>query len=186
MSWLRGGSGFPGGGIRPSSQGWVLKAVLQSPPRRTGRGEPQQRRHRSPSQRLFSGGGCAWGMESPDRRLWRNCWEDGLEPDCMGPRGMLVSLAFFSMSSEPRGKFCVSWFCQGREELWVGGLWSPICDSEIYSDNHSEEFTIIQVTMCHLSCPTLHRGLGDRTVNRTDMISAIAGTYGLVEEMNIV
>lgn len=77
----------------------------------------------------------------------------------MGPRGMLVSLAFFSMSSEPRGKFCVSWFCQGREELWVGGLCSPICDSEIYSDNHSEEFTIIQVTMCHLPCPTLHRGL---------------------------
>ena len=98
-------------------------------------------------------------MESPDRRLKKLCWEDGLEPDCMGPRGMLASLAFFSMSSEPRGKFCVSWFCQEREELWVGGLCSPVCDSEIYSDNHSEEFTTIQVTMCHLPCPTLHRGL---------------------------
>ena len=47
MSWLRGRRGFleEASGLHPR---WVLKAVLESPPRE-GVGRTQQRRHRSPS-----------------------------------------------------------------------------------------------------------------------------------------
>lgn len=64
-----------------------------------------------------------------------------------------LGLCFLLISKEFKDKFRVTWFCQGRGELWLRGLYSHTFDLEIYSDNSSEEVIVIQIIIWHLPHP---------------------------------